>query len=537
MLSKIASFFTTIGLIVSSIFHPQPAPVPNQSPAQVQTDQISQDLGATNAVSDTVAFFTASLQSPISATADSMTLVSAAYNNGANNLASSTYGFVIDEGTSLQEIVVADCTATVCTNMDRGIDYLTGTSSVTSLAFAHRRGASVKITNAPSQLIYNRIFEGIGGVPNIMFYGSPPSFVSGTQIIDKTYADNLAFSGAGVVDATPTARGVVELATTLETASSSAVGSSGNLVIPSTNSTSTYNAATAPLRVVVTQNNGKIDHNFLSPGIAYFADSAANDSYLVNPTPALSSTTQTYATGQIIAFKAATSNIGTSTLNVSSLGAKSITKNFGSQLADNDIIAGQMVQVEYDGSNWEMVSPVSETGLYKLGEGRLGSAAATLSVTGLTNTTASSTMARNMLVYVYIPSGATGNNSTMGLQFNGDSGSNYIYSYDTNTTGTVLAAAIGTTTRYIFNSPDISGSNTGQGKALGTIHIYNTALDYKLITSQAINYDDKGVGLPNLTNSGGVWKNSVSQINRIDVIPSSGTLPAGSDITVYASDN
>ena len=122
-------------------------------------------LGASLDIPTSIALFKTSLASGITANATTMTLVSSTDKDG-NTLASSTYAFIIDEGTSIEEFVIADCTGTACTNMERGISVLTGTTSVTSLKKVHRRGASVKITNAPQLLILSRIINGQGRFPN-----------------------------------------------------------------------------------------------------------------------------------------------------------------------------------------------------------------------------------------------------------------------------------------------------------------------------------------------------------------------------------
>jgi hypothetical protein len=87
----------------------------------------------------------------------------------------------------------------------------------------------------------------------------------------------------------------------------------------------------------------------------YAADAQANDSYVVTLSPAPSA----YATGQHFTFKANTANTGAATLNVNSLGAKTIKKVAGgvtTDLSDNDIRSGQLVDVVYDGTNFQMQS-------------------------------------------------------------------------------------------------------------------------------------------------------------------------------------
>ena len=86
----------------------------------------------------------------------------------------------------------------------------------------------------------------------------------------------------------------------------------------------------------------------------YVADTGAANAYVITPVPAISA----YTVGQGFSFKAANANTTTSTLNVSGLGAKTINKAGVTALAANDILAGQIVLVEYDGTNFQMLQPV-----------------------------------------------------------------------------------------------------------------------------------------------------------------------------------
>lgn len=234
--------------------------------------QQTQSFGASNIIDTPIALFATSLASPITASATSMTLVSAATDPNVT-LASSTYSFIIDGGQSDQEFVRADCTNTACTNMVRGLSMVDGATTIPSLAQPHRHGQSVKITDAPLLLVVTNIINGNNGFPNIVSYANnitTASFTGAQQIIDKAYADNLAFSGPGVINATVAARGIVQLATGLQLASSTGICSTtAPCVLSANNSTSTYNTATAALKVPVTQNNGKLDSNFISTSTLY----------------------------------------------------------------------------------------------------------------------------------------------------------------------------------------------------------------------------------------------------------------------------
>ncbi len=65
-----------------------------------------------------------------------------------------------------------------------------------------------------------------------------------------------------------------------------------------------------------------------------------------------------YATGQMFNFVAAGANTGTgaTTLNINSLGAKSVVRSDGSGLAAGDIVSGAVIQVVYDGTNFQIIS-------------------------------------------------------------------------------------------------------------------------------------------------------------------------------------
>ncbi|MEW6039933.1 MAG: hypothetical protein AB1633_00230 [Elusimicrobiota bacterium] len=95
--------------------------------------------------------------------------------------------------------------------------------------------------------------------------------------------------------------------------------------------------------------------NVQAGSIIYAADSGSTDAYAITLTPAPSA----YTAGMVIHFKANTANTGACTLNVNSLGAKTIKKNYNSDLADNDIKAGQFVSVIYDGTNFQLLSPIA----------------------------------------------------------------------------------------------------------------------------------------------------------------------------------
>lgn len=95
---------------------------------------------------------------------------------------------------------------------------------------------------------------------------------------------------------------------------------------------------------ILTQNGASI----------YAADGGASDSYAIT----LPTAPAAYATGMVVRFKANTKNTGACSINVNSLGAKTIKKDQGADLSDNDIGANQIVEVIYDGTNFQLLSPI-----------------------------------------------------------------------------------------------------------------------------------------------------------------------------------
>jgi hypothetical protein len=92
---------------------------------------------------------------------------------------------------------------------------------------------------------------------------------------------------------------------------------------------------------------------------SFAADAGANDTYTATLSPVPSS----YVTGTHYWFKANTANTGACSINFNSLGAKTIKKVRGgitTDLNDNEILAGQWVELIYDGTNMQMASPSAE---------------------------------------------------------------------------------------------------------------------------------------------------------------------------------
>ncbi len=82
-------------------------------------------------------------------------------------------------------------------------------------------------------------------------------------------------------------------------------------------------------------------------------DTGAANAYVVNvpyPVPVA------YVAGMTIRFKAANANSGASTVNVNGLGAVAIKRAGGAALASGDILSGQVLELTYDGVNFQMAN-------------------------------------------------------------------------------------------------------------------------------------------------------------------------------------
>src|SRR3954469_361659 len=132
MLHAIASAFIGAVAFISSLFGIASAPV--------QAPTVDQSLGAT--LPSGTAVFETSLQSRISSTDTSLTLVANSVRGGSS--LSGFQCFTVDEGRSDAEYICGTISGTSVTGLTRGIDPQTGTTTNSALQFAHRVGANVK---------------------------------------------------------------------------------------------------------------------------------------------------------------------------------------------------------------------------------------------------------------------------------------------------------------------------------------------------------------------------------------------------------
>jgi hypothetical protein len=102
-----------------------------------------------------------------------------------------------------------------------------------------------------------------------------------------------------------------------------------------------------------------------------------------------------YATGQTFRFVSAGANTGAVTLNLNSLGAKAVTKTGTTALAAGDIPSGAVVEVIYDGTQFQMLGLAPTGSPTFTGTVTIGASTANQTIsTNITETVTSSTASR-----------------------------------------------------------------------------------------------------------------------------------------------
>lgn len=282
-----------------------------------------------------LADFTTTLATALAVGATSATLQSATDDDGVA-LPSGTYYFAIDGGNASKEHIRCSLSGTAISSIYSVSRQGTPTSGVVR---AHRIGATVTLTDFAHIKVINDLINGTVDLDasNPLKYDGTATLTDDAELATKKYVDDVAISGSP--DASTTVKGIVEEATQAEVLSKTTTGgtSARLFVNPST-----------------------LASTLLSD---YKVDTGAADAYVITPAPAITA----YTTGQIFSFKAVNANTTASTINVNGLGVKTIKKLGNLDLVSGDIKADQIVAVEYDGTNFQMltpsaITPVTQTG-------------------------------------------------------------------------------------------------------------------------------------------------------------------------------
>lgn len=337
-----------IGVLLGFFIHIQPAKTPTVEPPVV-IDRVAEQvksgqetpIGASIPVAP--ALFETSLQGKIAAAATSMTLISGTDGNG--NSLSGFMCFTLDEGnTSSVEFVCGTASSTSVTGLTRGINRLTGTSTVASLAKSHNRGATVKVTNYPSLTILSRVLNGDETVPNPLKYETTvsTSTLSGNTayLASVGYVNGVALQGAPT--ATTTIPGVVQIGTAAQLSAGTGMTGAYTLVPAG----SLFNAVPQSATTVpVTQASGKLAQGFFDLTSGWTFSGAVVHS--ATTTLAATSTAPLILRGITYAFPSANAtgtlnNAGNGVLtwgtNVGSYASTTVTDTFVAANANHDFV-------------------------------------------------------------------------------------------------------------------------------------------------------------------------------------------------------
>lgn len=277
---------------------------------------------------------TLAIETSVGATSITPTVIKDREGNDVSIMATyfGTKGFgVISPGTTKEEqFTFTGISAGVCT----GVSHVTMRAPLTEtsgLSLTHSAGEPVILmTNSPA--FYNEFpnknnDETINAVwtfdaDAIPTYDANPSFTPGSnQLASIKYADDLAIAGSP--DSSEGTKGIVEVATQTEVDTKDDSGST-----------------TAPTVVTPSKLRATKYHD-------YVLDTGTANAYAIAPSPAISA----YADGQVFVWRAVNANTDVSTLNVNSLGAKSLRTNVGDILVPGAIEAGSLHVSVYDLTN------------------------------------------------------------------------------------------------------------------------------------------------------------------------------------------
>ena len=171
----------------------------------------------------------------------------------------------------------------------------------------------------------------------------------------------------------------------------------------------------------------------LQAGATTIATVSGTDTLTGTLAPAITA----YATGNLFSFVAVATNTGATTINLNSLGAKSITKSGTTALVAGDLVINQLYLIEYDGTRFQLINPSTSS-----------VSSITFGSTGLTPSTATSgavTVAGTLAV----ANGGTGVTTSTG------SGNNVL-----STSPTLVTPILGTPTSGTLSNCTVDGTNS-----------------------------------------------------------------------------
>jgi hypothetical protein len=211
----------------------------------------------------------------------------------------------------------------------------------------------------------------------------------------------------------------------------------------------------------------------LQAGATTIATVSGTDTLTGSLTPAISA----YATGNLFSFVAANTNTGAATINLNSLGAKSITKQGSTALIAGDIVSGQVYLIEYDGTRFQLINPSTTSG-----------SVSTISFgsTGLTPSTATNG-AVTVAGTLAIANGGTGTSgTTANLTVDGTNAVGFL-NIPQNSQSAAYTLVLADAGKHIFHPSTDANARTFTIPANGSVaYPIGTAITFINMTSQAV---------------------------------------------------
>ena len=298
-----------------------------------------------------IADFTTTLSTEIAVGGTSATLQSATDDDGVA-LPSGRYFFTLDGANSSKEHISCDLSGTSLTNIKTVSRQGTESSGVLR---KHRIGASVTITDFAHILQINNLLNGTTDLnaSTPLEYDGTATISSANQLATKDYVDGVAISGGA--DASTTVKGITKMSVAPASATSPIAVGDNDGRVPTQDENDALVGNNTDIAVgsgnkFVTQTG--LQHN----AEKYAADtSGSSTAYVVTLSPAPTSLTA----GMIVYAKIVNANTTTTpTLNVNSLGAKTIVKGISTALVAGDIGANSFNTFIYDGTNFVLQNPI-----------------------------------------------------------------------------------------------------------------------------------------------------------------------------------
>jgi hypothetical protein len=189
-----------------------------------------------------------------------------------------------------------------------------------------------------------------------------------------------------------------------------------------------------------------------------------------------------YVTGAVYYFVAPATNTGAVTLNIDTLGAKNVTRDGTTALVAGDIVSGEMVAVVYDGTRFQLISPVNSF--------------TNLNVSGTLTVAGATTLNGNL---------AVGDAAADTINFKS---SGWTLTNNVSVIGTW--ADIGTITTADINGGTIDGTTIGGGTAAAGTFTTATATTGNITTVNATTVDSTNLEVTNLKAKDGTAAGSIA---------------------------